>query len=134
MLAKYFPIIRNYVLSVSSQRKYNFYHQNTLLDAFRTNSRNIIGMLAWLKCPHQPLSKGTLVRKDSTQKYFNFSMTTNKTLTAMKFPFYYWYKSNTFALTIFLLLQSRFFLLTPSLFHFSFPPLFWGSYLHYRKD
>ena len=43
MLAKYFSIIRNYVLSVSSQRKYNFYHQNTLLDAFRTNSRNIIG-------------------------------------------------------------------------------------------
>ena len=43
MLAKYFLIIRNYVLSVSSQRKYNFYHQNTLLDAFRTNSRNIIG-------------------------------------------------------------------------------------------
>ena len=34
---------RKYVLSVSSQRKYNFYHQNTLLDAFRTNSRNIIG-------------------------------------------------------------------------------------------
>ena len=26
-----------------SQRKYTFYHQNTLLDAFRTNSRNIIG-------------------------------------------------------------------------------------------
>ena len=43
MLAKYFSIIRNYVLSVSSQRKYNFYHQNTLLDVFRTNSRNIIG-------------------------------------------------------------------------------------------
>ena len=43
MLAKYSSIIRNYVLSVSSQRKYNFYHQNTLLDAFRTNSRNIIG-------------------------------------------------------------------------------------------
>ena len=43
MLAKFFSIIRNYVLSVSSQRKYNFYHQNTLLDAFRTNSRNIIG-------------------------------------------------------------------------------------------
>ena len=43
MLAKYFSIIRNYVLSVSSQRKYNFYHQSTLLDAFRTNSRNIIG-------------------------------------------------------------------------------------------
>ena len=43
MLAKYFSIIRNYVLSVSSQRKYNFYHQNTLLDAFRTNSRNSIG-------------------------------------------------------------------------------------------
>ena len=31
------------VLSVSSQRKYNFYHQNTLIDAFRTNSCNIIG-------------------------------------------------------------------------------------------
>ena len=43
MLAEYFPIIQNYVLSVSSQRKYNFYHQNTVLDAFRTNSRNIIG-------------------------------------------------------------------------------------------
>ena len=43
MPAKYFLIILNYVLSVSSQRKYNFYHQNTLLGAFRTNSRNIIG-------------------------------------------------------------------------------------------
>ena len=43
MLAKHFSIIRNYMLSVSSQRKYNFYHQNTLLNAFRTNSRNIIG-------------------------------------------------------------------------------------------
>ena len=43
MSAKYFLIIRNYVLSVSSQRKHHFYHQNTLLDAFRTNSRNIIG-------------------------------------------------------------------------------------------
>ena len=43
MLAKYFSIILNYMLSVCSQRKYNFYHQNTLLDAFRTNSRNIIG-------------------------------------------------------------------------------------------
>ena len=43
MLAKYFSIIRNYVLSVSLQRKYKFYHQNTLVDAFRTNSRSIIG-------------------------------------------------------------------------------------------
>ena len=43
MLAKYFSIIRNYVLSVSSQTKYNFYHQNKFLDAFRTNSRNTIG-------------------------------------------------------------------------------------------
>ena len=43
MLAKYFLFIRNYVLSVSSQRKYNLYRQNTLLDAFRTNSRNSIG-------------------------------------------------------------------------------------------
>ena len=30
-------------LSVSSQRKYNFYHQNALLNTFRMNSRNIIG-------------------------------------------------------------------------------------------
>ena len=43
MLVKYSSIIRNYVLSVSSQRKNNFYHQNRLLDASRTNSRNIIG-------------------------------------------------------------------------------------------
>ena len=43
MLAKYFLLIRNYVLSVYSERKYNFYHQIALLDAFRTNSRNIIG-------------------------------------------------------------------------------------------
>ena len=42
MLAKYFSIIPNYVLSVSLQRKYNFYHQNTLLEDFRTNSRNIV--------------------------------------------------------------------------------------------
>ena len=41
MSAKYFSLIRNYVLSVSSQRKYNFYHQNTLLDAFRMNSCNV---------------------------------------------------------------------------------------------
>ena len=43
MFAKYFSIIRNYVLSVSLQRNYNLYHQNTFLDAFPTNSRNIIG-------------------------------------------------------------------------------------------
>ena len=43
MPATYFLIIQNYVVSVSSQRKYNFYHQNAFLDAFRTNSRNIIG-------------------------------------------------------------------------------------------
>ena len=44
MLAKYFSIIRNYVLSVSSQRKYTSYHQNTLLDAFRTHK--VIPLLA----------------------------------------------------------------------------------------
>ena len=43
MLAKYFSIVRNYVLSVSLQRKYNFYHQNALLDAFRMSSGNVIG-------------------------------------------------------------------------------------------
>ena len=43
MLVKLFSIIRNYVLSVSSPRKYNFYHQNTAIDAFRANSRRAIG-------------------------------------------------------------------------------------------
>ena len=43
MPAKYFSIIQNYVLSVSSQIKYNFYQQNTFLDAFRMNSRKVIG-------------------------------------------------------------------------------------------
>ena len=43
MLAKYFSVIQNYVISLSSQRKDTFYHQNKLLDAFRTDSRNIIG-------------------------------------------------------------------------------------------
>ena len=43
MLAKYYLIIRNYVLSVISQRKYTFYHQKTPLDDFRKNSRYTIG-------------------------------------------------------------------------------------------
>ena len=43
MIAKYFTIIHNHLLSASSQRKYNFYHQNMFLDASRTNSRSIIG-------------------------------------------------------------------------------------------
>ena len=51
MLAKYFSVIRNYVLLVSLQRKYTFYHQNTLLDAFRTNSRNMIGRNASMVIP-----------------------------------------------------------------------------------
>ena len=51
MPVKNFLSIRNYVLSVSSQRKYNFYHQNTLPDAFRTNSRNIIGRNASIVIP-----------------------------------------------------------------------------------
>ena len=51
MPVKNFLIIRNYVLSVSSQRKYNFYHQNTLPDAFRTNSRNVIGRNALMVIP-----------------------------------------------------------------------------------
>ena len=42
MLAKYFLVIRNFVLSVSSQRKCSFYHQNMSLGVFRTNSRNSI--------------------------------------------------------------------------------------------
>ena len=43
MLAKYFSVIRNHVLSVSSQRNYISYHQTTLLDAYGTNFRIIIG-------------------------------------------------------------------------------------------
>ena len=43
MLTKYFSNIRKYVLSVASQSKYTFYHQNTLLDTFRANSRKAIG-------------------------------------------------------------------------------------------
>ena len=31
------------MLSAFLKRKYTFFHQNKLLDAFRTNSRNIIG-------------------------------------------------------------------------------------------
>ena len=41
-----YKIFFNYSkLCVSSffAKKYTFYHQNTLLDVFRTNSRNIIG-------------------------------------------------------------------------------------------
>ena len=44
-------MLAKYVLSVSSQRKYNFYHQNTFLDAFQTNSRNIIGRNASMVIP-----------------------------------------------------------------------------------
>ena len=50
-ILKYFSFIRNYVLSVSSQRKYNFCYQNTFLDAFQTNSRNIIGRNPWMVIP-----------------------------------------------------------------------------------
>ena len=41
MLATYFSIIFNYVISVFSQYKYTFYNQTTIINAFRTNSRNI---------------------------------------------------------------------------------------------
>ena len=51
MLAKYFSIIRNYVLSISLQRKYNFYHLNMLLAAFRMNSRNIVGRNPSMEIP-----------------------------------------------------------------------------------
>ena len=43
MLAEYFSIIQNYVLSDSLQRKYTFYHQNMLLYAFQMNFHNTIG-------------------------------------------------------------------------------------------
>ena len=43
MLAKYFSIIRNYVLSDSFAKKAHLLPPNTFLDTFRTNSRNING-------------------------------------------------------------------------------------------
>ena len=46
MLAKYFSVIRIYVISVSSQRNCHFYHQNTLLDAFGRNPSMVIPLLA----------------------------------------------------------------------------------------
>ena len=76
MLAKYYSIFRNYVLSVSSQRKYNFYHQNTLLDAFRTNSRNIIGRNPSMVIPLlanqdlTPMLLGTQVVQGSIHPFF----------------------------------------------------------------
>ena len=76
MLLRYFPIIRNYVLSVSLQRKYNFYHQNALLDAFRTNSRNMIGRNPSMVIPllaNQNLTP-MLLRQTSSPRY-NYSKT-----------------------------------------------------------
>ena len=45
MLTKYFSIIRNYVSSVfrKESTQVHLLLPNTLIDAFRTNSRNIIG-------------------------------------------------------------------------------------------
>ena len=81
MLAKYFLIIRNYVLSVSSQRKYNFYHQNTLLDAFRTNSRNVIGRNPSMVIPllaNQDLTPLLLGLSSKLQLLAKFSYVPNK--------------------------------------------------------
>ena len=61
MLPKYYSSIRNYVLSVSSQRKYNFYHKNTLVYAFRTNSRKIIGRNPSMVIPLQANEDLTLM-------------------------------------------------------------------------
>ena len=72
MPAKYFLIIRNYALSVSSQRKFTIYHQNTLLDAFRTNSRNIIGRNSSMVIPLlanqdlTPMLLDALLQRDGT--------------------------------------------------------------------
>ena len=72
MLAKYFSIIRNYVLSVSSKRNYNFYHQNTLLDAFRTNSCNIIGRNPSMVIPLQANQDLTPMLVDIVQDHVTF--------------------------------------------------------------
>ena len=72
MLAKYFSIIRNYVLSVSSQRKYSFDHQNTLLDAFRPISRNVIGRNPSMVIPllaNQDLTPMLLVKNSTDLIY-----------------------------------------------------------------
>ena len=76
VLAKYFSIIRNYVLSVSSQRKCNFHHQNTLLDAFRMNSRNVIGRNPLIVIPlltNQDLTPMLKYRTLSRDNSFHFS-------------------------------------------------------------
>ena len=64
MHAKYFSIIRNYELSVSSQRKYTFYHQNTLLSAFGAYSCNTIGRNPSMVIPF-------LANKDVTPMIFS---------------------------------------------------------------
>ena len=75
MLAKYFLIIRYYMLSVSSQVKYNFCHQNTLLGTFRTNSRNTIGRNPSMVNPLlanqdlTPMLSGIQVSKTSLEKH-----------------------------------------------------------------
>ena len=74
MLAKYFSIIRNYVLSVSLQRRYNFYHQNMLLGAFQRNSCNIIDRNPSMVIPLlanqdlMPVLAYTIDKKYSTKK------------------------------------------------------------------
>ena len=80
MLAKYFSIIRNYVLSVLSQRKYTFYQQNTLLDDFRTNSRNIIGRIPSMVIP-------LLANQDLTPMLIKLSLLSFRKLTHV------WYHS-----------------------------------------
>ena len=79
MIAKYFSIIRNYVLSVSSQRKYSFCHQNMLLDAFRTNSRNIIGRNPSMVIPL--LANQDLTPMLSNSRYSDFCHISDKLLT-----------------------------------------------------
>jgi len=66
--------IRNYLLSVLSQRKYTFYHQNTLLNAVRTNSRNIIGRNSSMVIPllaNQHLTPILPELQPSMRSYYN---------------------------------------------------------------
>ena len=62
------------MLSVFLQRKYNFCHQSTLLDAFRTNSRNVIGRNPSMVIPllaNQDFTSMLITTLEMARKDFN---------------------------------------------------------------
>ena len=68
-------------LSVFSQRKYNFYHQNTLLDVFGTNSGNIIGRNPSMVIP-------LLANQDMTPMLLSSQSCSRKLATAFSVTFF----------------------------------------------